>query len=215
MTITQIQQILREDVIAAARSRFGVELDQVTTEIPPKTDLGDLAFPVAFELAKKIKQATGEKKNPRDLAETLKAELESIEAIDRIENFTRLLDPVLVEGDHNSSDSCDCRRNHEDDEFRCREVDAQGRASRRTVLHRYESSSESAASQRNETKSDDPEYRATKHEIRPLIRQVDSKNGWTIEAQRTFHHVVLRIKNLGRCTSDRQRGEREIQTTET
>ncbi len=85
MTITQIQQILREDVIAAARSRFGVELDQVTTEIPPKTDLGDLAFPVAFELAKKIKQATGEKKNPRDLAETLKAELESIEAIDRIE----------------------------------------------------------------------------------------------------------------------------------
>ncbi len=85
MTITQIQQILREAVIAAARSRFGVELDQVVAEIPPKTELGDLAFPVAFELAKKIKQATGEKKNPRELAETLKAELESLEAIDRVE----------------------------------------------------------------------------------------------------------------------------------
>ncbi len=85
MTLIQIQQILREAVIAAARSRFGVELEQVVAEIPPKTELGDLAFPVAFELAKKIKQATGEKKNPRELAETLKSELESIEAIDRVE----------------------------------------------------------------------------------------------------------------------------------
>ena len=65
MTITQIQQILREAVVAAARSRFGVELEQVAAEIPPMTELGDLAFPVAFELAKKIKQATSEKKNPR------------------------------------------------------------------------------------------------------------------------------------------------------
>ena len=60
MTIIQIQQILREAVIAAARSKFGVELEQVAAEIPPKTELGDLAFPVAFELAKQIKQATGD-----------------------------------------------------------------------------------------------------------------------------------------------------------
>ena len=85
MTITQIQQILRDAVIAAARSQFGIELEQVVAEIPPKTELGDLAFPVAFELAKKIKQATGEKKNPRDLAEILKAELESIAAVSRVE----------------------------------------------------------------------------------------------------------------------------------
>ena len=85
MTITQIQQILRDAVLAAARSQFGVELEQVVAEIPPKTELGDLAFPVAFELAKKIKQATGEKKNPRDLAEILKAELESIAAVSRVE----------------------------------------------------------------------------------------------------------------------------------
>ena len=85
MTITQIQQILREAVIAAARSRFGVELEQVAAEIPPKTELGDLAFPVAFELAKKIKQTTGEKRNPRELAETLKAELETIDAVGSVE----------------------------------------------------------------------------------------------------------------------------------
>ncbi len=72
-------------MIAAARSRFGIELEQVAAEIPPKTELGDLAFPVSFELAKKIKQATGEKKNPRELAETLKAGLEAIEAVASIE----------------------------------------------------------------------------------------------------------------------------------
>ncbi len=72
-------------MIAAAHSRFGVELEQVVAEIPPRTELGDLAFPVAFELAKKIKQATGEKKNPRELAEVLKAEIETIPAVACVE----------------------------------------------------------------------------------------------------------------------------------
>ncbi len=85
MTIIHIQQILRDAVISSAHSKLGVELEQVAVEIPPKTELGDLAFPVAFELAKKIKLATGEKKNPRELAETLKAELESIQAVSRVE----------------------------------------------------------------------------------------------------------------------------------
>ena len=85
MTITQIQQILREAVISAAHSQSGIELEQIAAETPPKTELGDLAFPVAFELAKRIKQATGEKKNPRDIAEALKTELESIDAVSRVE----------------------------------------------------------------------------------------------------------------------------------
>ena len=85
MTIIHIQQILRDAVISSAHSKLGVELEQVAVEIPPKTELGDLAFPVAFELAKKIKLATGEKKNPRELTETLKAELESIQAVSRVE----------------------------------------------------------------------------------------------------------------------------------
>ena len=85
MTITEIQQSLRDAVIAAARSRFGVELELVAAEIPPKTELGDIAFPIAFELAKLIKQSTGEKKNPREIADTLKSELETIAAVDRVE----------------------------------------------------------------------------------------------------------------------------------
>jgi arginyl-tRNA synthetase len=51
--------------------------EQFAAEVPPKTELGDLAFPVAFELAKQIKQQTGEKQNPREIAEKLKAALEN------------------------------------------------------------------------------------------------------------------------------------------
>ena len=85
MTLTELQSALRDKVREAAQSRFQIELDQVVAEVPPKTELGDLAFPVAFDLAKRIKQATGEKQNPRALAEGLKKELESLEFVDRAE----------------------------------------------------------------------------------------------------------------------------------
>ncbi|MEQ1763761.1 MAG: arginine--tRNA ligase [Pyrinomonadaceae bacterium] len=85
MTLTELQSMLREKVREAAKDKFQIDLDQIVAEVPPKTELGDLAFPIAFELAKQIKQATGEKQNPRNLAETLKTELESIEFVDRVE----------------------------------------------------------------------------------------------------------------------------------
>jgi arginyl-tRNA synthetase len=85
LNLIELQQHLRERVRAAAGERFGVELEQVASEVPPRTELGDLAFPVAFELAKRIKQATGEKRNPRAIAEELKAELESAEEVARVE----------------------------------------------------------------------------------------------------------------------------------
>ncbi len=84
LNLIELQQSLRERVRAAAR-KFGVELEQVPSEVPPRTDLGDLAFPVAFELAKRIKQATGEKRNPRAIAEELKQVLESDAAVERVE----------------------------------------------------------------------------------------------------------------------------------
>ena len=85
MTITEIQKILRETVKTAALSQLGVELEQIVVETPPKTELGDLAFPIGFELAKQIKQTTGEKKNPRELAEQLKSALESNEFVSKVE----------------------------------------------------------------------------------------------------------------------------------
>jgi arginyl-tRNA synthetase len=85
MTITEIQHILRAKVRETAAANFQIELDQIVAEVPPKTELGDLAFPVAFELAKQIKQATGEKQNPRNIAETLKAALESVDFVGKVE----------------------------------------------------------------------------------------------------------------------------------
>jgi len=85
MTIIEIQDILRGRVCETAAGVFNVELDAVASEVPPKTELGDMAFPIAFELAKKLKQSTGEKKNPRDIAEALKAQLETLDFVRKVE----------------------------------------------------------------------------------------------------------------------------------
>ena len=85
MRLTELQQTLRERVRATAADKYGVALETVAAEIPPRTELGDLAFPVAFELAKRIKQATGQKANPRTLAEELKAALETEPGVARVE----------------------------------------------------------------------------------------------------------------------------------
>ncbi|HEY8562742.1 MAG TPA: arginine--tRNA ligase [Pyrinomonadaceae bacterium] len=85
MSILEIQETLRGKVRATARENFNVELEQIPAEVPPRTELGDLAFPIAFELAKRIKQATGEKQNPRAIAETLKSALESFDFVGKVE----------------------------------------------------------------------------------------------------------------------------------
>ncbi|MFL6208991.1 MAG: arginine--tRNA ligase [Pyrinomonadaceae bacterium] len=85
MKLVEIQQTLRERVRATAEEQFGVTLETVAAEIPPRTELGDLAFPIAFELAKRIKQATGQKTNPRALADELKTALEAEPHVARIE----------------------------------------------------------------------------------------------------------------------------------
>ena len=85
MTLLQLQNRLKEIVRSAARDLFDVEIEQLNTETPPKPELGDLAFPVSFELAKLIKQKTGEKANPRAIAEKLKTQLESAEEVERVE----------------------------------------------------------------------------------------------------------------------------------
>ena len=85
MTILEIQEVVLDKVRSSAREKFAIELEQIATEIPPKIALGDLAFPIAFELAKRIKQSTGDKQNPRQIAETLRAELETLLFIAKVE----------------------------------------------------------------------------------------------------------------------------------
>src|SRR5215217_7901456 len=85
LSLVNLQNSLRERVRGAASELFGVELEQVAAEVPPRTEMGDLAFPVAFELAKRLKQATGEKRAPRLIAEQLAKALEEVEGVARVE----------------------------------------------------------------------------------------------------------------------------------
>jgi arginyl-tRNA synthetase len=85
MNLIEIQDRLKQQVRAAALELFGVELDQFNSEVPPRPELGDIAFPVSFELAKLIKQGTGVKLPPRSIAEQLKSKLESSGEVERVE----------------------------------------------------------------------------------------------------------------------------------
>src|SRR6476646_2884524 len=85
MNLIDVQQKLKDQIRAGASELFAVTLDQPNSEIPPKPELGDLAFPLAFELAKLIKQATGDKVVPRTIAEKLKVRLEELAEVARVE----------------------------------------------------------------------------------------------------------------------------------
>jgi arginyl-tRNA synthetase len=85
VNLIELQNKLKAALRTAAAELFQIELEQLVVEVPPRTELGDLAFPIAFELAKQIKQKTGEKRAPRTIAEGLQPALEGIEEVDRVE----------------------------------------------------------------------------------------------------------------------------------
>src|SRR5262245_35535853 len=76
---------IKQRLIALARDQFNHDPGEIVSEIPPRTELGDLAFPIAFDLAKRIKAATGEKKNPRELATKLAEGLTAMPGVARVE----------------------------------------------------------------------------------------------------------------------------------
>jgi arginyl-tRNA synthetase len=85
MNLTELQQKLKHQIQIAATELFSVTLQQPNAETPPRAELGDLAFPVSFELAKLVKQATGEKANPRAIAEKLKTAIEEMPEVSNVE----------------------------------------------------------------------------------------------------------------------------------
>src|SRR6266536_1948512 len=85
VTLIEIQERLKQAVRAAALALFGIELDQINAESPPRPELGDVAFPVAFELAKLVKLGTGMKMAPRAIADQLKTKLEASAEVARVE----------------------------------------------------------------------------------------------------------------------------------
>lgn len=111
---------IKQHLLALVSDQFNLTLDDVASEVPPRTELGDLAFPVAFELAKRLKAATGEKKNPREIAAKLAEGLSSIPGVakveiagagylnvffDRAQLFTQLVNESVAAGQQAVADS--------------------------------------------------------------------------------------------------------------
>ncbi|MBI4853572.1 MAG: arginine--tRNA ligase [Acidobacteria bacterium] len=82
-----LQRTIKTQLQVAVKKIFELELElaDITAEYPPKTELGDLAFPIAFEIAKRLKASTGTKQNPRQLADKLRNELSTINGVSRVE----------------------------------------------------------------------------------------------------------------------------------
>src|SRR5262245_5926614 len=80
-----IQETMRERVNSAIQGLYDIDLSDIPVEVPPRTELGDLAFPVAFELSKRLKAATGQKHNPRDIANKLADTLRGTDGLARVE----------------------------------------------------------------------------------------------------------------------------------
>ncbi len=85
MKHTEIQNLIRRNLIEAANQLFGECPVSLACEVPPKVEMGDLAFPLAFEIAKNLKEKTGEKQNPRQIAEKLKETLIGLPPVERVE----------------------------------------------------------------------------------------------------------------------------------
>jgi arginyl-tRNA synthetase len=77
--ILDIQQDLSRSVREAARDAFGVELESVAFQYPPRVDLGDVALTAAFDLAKQLRR------KPREIAEQLAARLAGAPGVVRAE----------------------------------------------------------------------------------------------------------------------------------
>ncbi|HET6201095.1 MAG TPA: arginine--tRNA ligase [Candidatus Acidoferrales bacterium] len=73
-----IEKRVREALAAFIRAKYGVEIN-VVTERPPKIEMGEIASPVCFELAKRLKRA------PRQIAQEIAATIGKIDGVERIE----------------------------------------------------------------------------------------------------------------------------------
>ena len=70
-----LQQTIQARIQALIAERYDVALSNFVVELPPKIEFGEMALPVAFELAKRLKKA------PRAIALELQPELAAIEGV--------------------------------------------------------------------------------------------------------------------------------------
>src|SRR5438067_8941119 len=80
--ITPVHQRLRERLAATLETLYQIpshELPALALEYPPTRELGDLATPAAFELARRLRKA------PRAIAQEIAAALGPIAGVTRVE----------------------------------------------------------------------------------------------------------------------------------
>ena len=70
-----LQQNIQREIEKLLAERYGVELPNLAVELPPKIEFGEMALPVAFELAKRLKKA------PRAIAQELQPALATIAGV--------------------------------------------------------------------------------------------------------------------------------------
>jgi len=74
-----LQSQLQARIEALLMERYGVVLANLVVELPPKIEFGEMALPVAFELAKRLKKA------PRAIAQELQAALAKTPGVASVE----------------------------------------------------------------------------------------------------------------------------------
>jgi arginyl-tRNA synthetase len=74
-----LQLRLQGRIEALLKERYEVALSNLAVELPPKIEFGEMALPVAFELAKRLKKA------PRAIAQELQAALAETDGVDAVD----------------------------------------------------------------------------------------------------------------------------------
>lgn len=83
--LEKLHACIRQRVKEAVAELWGIAFDDVVVNVPPQLSMGDLALPVAFELAKRLSVERNEVVRPRQLAEVLAQRLTGIQGIARVE----------------------------------------------------------------------------------------------------------------------------------
>ena len=74
-----LQQAIQVRIQSLLAEKYGVDLTNLAVELPPKIEFGEMALPVAFELAKRLKKA------PRAIAQELQPALAEIPGVASVE----------------------------------------------------------------------------------------------------------------------------------
>ena len=74
-----LQESIQRQIEKLLAERYGVTLPNLVVELPPKIEFGEMALPVAFELAKRLKKA------PRAIAQELQPALAEIAGVASVE----------------------------------------------------------------------------------------------------------------------------------